>query len=51
MCAARTTPAFIPRGSEIPASFNPTLKEFESFVDALRTHLDDQSYGELNHFF
>jgi len=51
MCAARTTPAFIPRGSEIPPSFNRTLEEFESFVDALRTYLDNQEYTELEHFF
>lgn len=51
MCSARTTPAFIAKGSEIPASFIPSLKEFDSFIDALRTHLDDQNYEELNHFF
>jgi hypothetical protein len=51
MCAARTTPAFIPRGSEIPPSFNRTLEEFESFVEALRTYLDNQECEELDHFF
>lgn len=51
MCAARTTPAFIPRGSEIPPSFERTLEEFENFVDALRTYLDNQEYTELEHFF
>lgn len=51
MCAARTTPAFIPRGREIPPSFERTLQEFESFIDALRTYLDNQECEELDHFF
>ncbi|MBS0607261.1 MAG: hypothetical protein JSR57_09950 [Verrucomicrobia bacterium] len=51
MCAARTTPAFIPRGSEIPPSFQRTIEEFESFVEAIRTYLDNQECEELDHFF